>query len=492
MKAKNILGMLLVGIVGSLVGVIIYSGVHKDKTVVIQKEQSTPVQMTSYPGAGFAAPEFRLAAEKSIHAVVHVKTVTQYKQYGYDNLQDWFFGNPKTFNREVPGYGSGVIISSDGYIVTNNHVIENSNSIEVTLNDGRVLKAEIVGRDPQTDVAVIKVKENNLPYLTFGSSADMQVGDWVLAVGNPFNLQSTVTAGIISAKGRNIGIIGSNQRNPYNPQSRNQVTGIESFIQTDAAVNPGNSGGALVNLQGDLIGINTAIASQTGSYMGYSFAIPAAIAKKVVDDLVEFGEVQRVVIGITGGSVSQELVEKEGLKVNQGVYVSDLTEDGGALAAGLKAGDVIVSLDGKKITSMADLQETLAPMRPGEKVSLGVNRKGNEKVFNVVLKAQKGNPNTIGNNELLNYLGADIEPLTEKELEKYEITYGVKVKNIREGKLKEAGVPEGFIITDINKNVEIRQVEDLRQAIERSVANRSILVEGLMPNGKYAWFAFKK
>jgi len=491
MRAKNVFGMLLVGIVGSIVGVIIYSGLHKEKTVIVQREAATPVSLTSFEGSGYAAPDFRLAAEKSVHAVVHVKTVTKYQQNYYDNLQDWFFGNPKTMNREVPGYGSGVIISQDGYIITNNHVIDNSNSIEVTMNDGRVESAEVIGKDPQTDVAVLKIKANNLPYLTFGNSADMQVGDWVLAVGNPFNLQSTVTAGIISAKGRSIGIIGSNQRNPYAQQST-QPTGIESFIQTDAAVNPGNSGGALVNLQGDLIGINTAIASQTGTYMGYSFAIPAVIAKKVVDDILEFGEVQRVVIGISGGTVTQPLVDQEKLKVNQGVYVSDLTEDGGAVGAGIKTGDVIISVDGRKITSMSDLQESLAPHRPGEKVEVVVNRKGDEKTYNVTLKAQKGTPRTIGGNDLLNYLGADIEQLSDKELQKYEISYGVKVTKLRDGKLKEAGVPDGFIITDINKTVEVRTIDDIRQAIDRSQANRPILIEGIMPNGKYNYFAFKK
>jgi len=491
MKAKRIVGLVLMAIVGSLIGVIVYSGLNKPKTVIVQKESAIPVQFTGYPGS-MAAPDFRLAAEKSVHAVVHVKTVTNYKQYGYDNLQDWIFGNPKTFNREATGYGSGVIVSSDGYIVTNNHVIDNSNSIEVTLNDGRIEKAEIIGRDPNTDVAVIKIKEDNLPFLTFGSSIDMQLGDWVLAVGNPFDIGTTVTAGIISAKGRN-NIIGNAQRNPFKQQDQDDARSvIESFIQTDAAVNPGNSGGALVNLSGELIGINTAIASQTGTYVGYSFAIPSAIAKKVVNDILEYGQVQRVVLGIQGGTVVQELVDRENLKVNQGVYVSDLTEDGGAVAAGLKTGDVIVALDGKKISSMPDLQELISPHRPGDKVSITVNRKGDEKNYQVTLKTESGTTKTIGSAEFWAYLGADLEKLGEKDLDKYDITYGVRVVKLHDGKLKAAGVPEGFIITDIDKSFKVNDVQDVRIAIERHTGSKPILIEGVMPNGRYAYLTFDK
>jgi len=493
MKAKRIVGMMLIAIAGSLIGVAVYSGLTKPKTIIVQKDTATPVQYAGYPASGYVAPDFRLAAQKSIHAVVHVKTVTNYKQYAYDNIQDWFFGNPRTFYREVPGYGSGVIISSDGYIVTNNHVIDNSNSIEVTLNDGRVVKAEIIGRDPDTDVAVIKIKGDEFPFLPFGNSADMQVGDWVLAVGNPFNLQSTVTAGIISAKGRNPGLIGSNLQNPYAQQNTDTPRSfIESLIQTDAAVNPGNSGGALVNLQGELIGINTGIASQTGSYIGYSFAIPSTIAKKVVDDILKFGEVQRVVLGIQGGTVSQELVEKKNLKVSQGAYVSDLTEDGGSYAAGIKAGDVIVAVDGKKITSFAELQEIITPHSPGDKVDITVNRDGNEKTFTVTLKTQSGSTKTVGSAEFWAYLGADLEKLSEKDLKKYNISYGVRVVKLHDGKLKSTGVPEGFIITDINKTIPVEDVQDVRSAIERHTGNRPVLLEGLMPNGRYAYFAFEK
>jgi Do/DeqQ family serine protease len=420
-----------------------------------------------------------------------VKTVSQVKQYGYDNIQDYFFGNPRQMNHEMTGFGSGVIIDAEGHIVTNNHVIEGSNSIEVTLNDGRVLKASIVGRDPQTEVAVIKIKADNLQFLTFGNSNELEVGDWVLAVGNPFNLTSTVTAGIVSAKGRgDMNIIGNRSRNPYDRQSSNQTrTGIESFIQTDAAVNPGNSGGALVNLQGELVGINTAIASETGSYIGYSFAIPATIVRKAVSDIIEFGEVQRVGIGIQGRTVTPEDVDKENLKVNQGVFILDITQDGGAIKAGLKAGDVITALDGQKINSMGDLQEQIISRHPGDKVMVTVNRKGDEKEFPVTLKTLTGEAKTIGSTEFWAYLGADLEKVSDKELEKLNIESGVRVIKIHDGKFKDAGIPEGFVITNINR-APVQDVQDVRSYIER-IEKGGVFIEGIGPDGKNDYY-FRK
>ncbi len=485
MNSKRIFGTLLIAIVGSLIGIGIYSRFDHPKTIIVEKGQQAPIQHTGMNSPTYSAPDFRLAAEKSVHAVVHVKVVSQVKQYGYDNIQDWFFGNPRTFNHEMTGYGSGVIIDADGHIVTNNHVIEGSNSIEVTLNDGRILKADVVGRDPQTDIAVIKIKADNLQSLSFGNSNDLQVGDWVLAVGNPFNLTSTVTAGIVSAKGRwELGIIANennNQNRSFRSQSQNAPTaGIESFIQTDAAVNPGNSGGALVNLNGELIGINTAIASQTGSYAGYSFAIPATIARKAASDIIEFGEVKRVVIGIQGGSVVPETVEKENLKVNKGVYILDLTQDGGAIKAGVKAGDVITGIDGTKVNSMGDLQEQLAPHRPGDKVTITVNRKGEEKEFAITLKTATGESKTVGSSEFWAYLGADLEKLSDKDLEKYKINGGVRVTKLHDGMFKSAGIPEGFIITYINR-AEVNDVQDVRAIIER--IKGGVFIEGIGPDG---------
>lgn len=490
MNTKKFFGTLLIALVGSLIGIGIYSRLDHTKTVIVQNSEPTPVHYTGLPASTFAAPDFRLAAEKSVHAVVHVKTVSQIKQYGYGNIEDWFFGNPRAFNREQTGYGSGVIIDAEGHIVTNNHVIDGSNSIEVTLNDGRVLKASIVGRDPQTDVAVIKVKAEDLQFLTFGNSNELQVGDWVLAVGNPFNLTSTVTAGIVSAKGRNIGIIGgAGSNNPFDRQSQNQPrASIESFIQTDAAVNPGNSGGALVNLQGELVGINTAIASQTGSYSGYSFAIPVSIARKAVSDIIEFGEVQRVVIGIQGKTVDPESVDDHNLKVNKGVYVEDLTQDGGALKAGLKSGDVIIAVDGTKVNSMGDLQEQLAPHRPGDRVTVTVDRKGQEKEFPIILKTPSGETKTVGSSEFWAYLGADLEKVSDKDLEKLNIEGGVRVTKIHEGKFKEAGIPEGFVITYINRTP-VQDVQDVRSYIER--IRGGVFIEGIGPDGKDDYY-FRK
>lgn len=493
MNSKRIFGTLLIAVIGSLIGIGIYSRIDHSKTLIVERGASTPVTYTGLPASTFAAPDFRLAAEKSVHAVVHVKTVSQVKQYGYDNIQDWFFGNPRQFNREQTGYGSGVIIDTEGHIVTNNHVIDGSDAIEVTLNDGRVLKASIVGRDPQTDIAVIKVKADDLQFLSFGNSNELQVGDWVLAVGNPFNLQSTVTAGIVSAKGRNIGIIGSGgqSNNPFqrqNPNAGQARAGIESFIQTDAAVNPGNSGGALVNLQGELVGINTAIASQTGSYSGYSFAIPVTIVRKTVSDIIEYGEVQRVVIGITGKTVEPDDVERENLKANKGVYIQDILQDGGAYKAGIKAGDVIVGLDGTKVTSMGDLQEQILPHRPGEKVVVTVNRKGDEKDFSVVLKTATGETKTVGSAEFWDYLGADLEKVSDRDLEKLNINGGVRVTKIRDGKFKQAGIPEGFVITNINR-AEIQDVEDVRSYIEQ--IKGGVFIEGIGPGGKNDFY-FRK
>lgn len=491
MKSKRIFGTLLIAIVGSLIGIAIYSRFDHPKTVMVKSGQDTPVTYTGYPSATFAAPDFRLAAEKSVHAVVHVTVVSQVKQYGYDNIQDWFFGSPRQFNQERTGYGSGVIIDPEGHIVTNNHVIEGSNSIEVTLNDGRVLKAELVGRDPQTDVAVIKIKADNLQYLTFGNSNELQVGDWVLAVGNPFNLNSTVTAGIVSAKARSIGIIGSSSNNPFERRSskQNAPSGIESFIQTDAAVNPGNSGGALVNLQGELVGINTAIASQTGSYTGYAFAIPTSIVRKAVDDIIQFGEVQRVVIGIQGKTVDAQGVKDFNLKVNQGVYIDDLTEDGGAYKSGLKPGDVIVGLDGSKVNSMADLQEQITPHHPGDKVQVVVNRKGEEKTYTVLLKTPSGDTKTVGSSEFFSYLGAELEKVSDKDLDKLNIDGGVRVTKIHDGKFKEAGIPEGFIITNINR-AEVQSVQDVRSYIDR--IKGGVFIEGINPDGDKNDFYFRK
>ncbi|HYQ56343.1 MAG TPA: trypsin-like peptidase domain-containing protein, partial [Draconibacterium sp.] len=349
----------LLVIAGAFVGVWAYSTFF-DKPQVITVKQEQATQFVNLPAnSQQQLPDLTFAAENSIHAVVHIATQSvRTGQWSSGNpYLDEFFGLRRRSEPQVrQGFGSGVILSEDGYIVTNNHVIENAQNIKVILNDKREFEARLVGTDPSTDIALLKVEAENLPYLTYGNSDDLKLGEWVLAVGNPFNLTSTVTAGIISSQGRNLGINQDQYR-------------IESFIQTDAAVNPGNSGGALVNQQGNLVGINTAIASQTGSYSGYSFAVPVSIVEKVVEDLKEFGEVQRALLGVNIGDVNAEIAEKLNLDKVEGVYIAGVVENGAANEAGIKEEDVIISVDGAKVKTAAELQEKVSQYRPGDDVN---------------------------------------------------------------------------------------------------------------------------
>ncbi len=481
----------MIAFVGSIIGVFTFSLLVKPEVKLVQSTQPAQVQFTGLPSGGFDGADFRMAAEQSVHAVVHVTSKKFLEQNQYNNMWDLLRDEPSG-SRKVPqtGYGSGVIISPEGYIVTNNHVIEGFEEFQVKLNDGRVLEAKLVGTDPNTDVAVLEVKEHDLPYMSFGSSDDLHLGDWVLAVGNPYNLYSTVTAGIVSARSRDINIIGSNN-NPYEMVDRERVqNAVESFIQTDAAVNPGNSGGALVNLKGELVGINSAIESRTGSFSGYSFAIPAIIVKKVVDDIIEFGAVQRAALGVTIITVDAEMAAKENLDVNQGIFVDNLTEDGGANAAGIKKGDVIVAINGKEVTSSPALQEQLSRFRPNDQVNIEVDRGGVRKDFLVTLSAHDSNANMVGSAEFWAIIGADLEKLDDKELERYDLRNGVRVIKMHDGQFKEAGMPEGFIITRINRAT-VRDVKDVRNYIER-VERGGVFIEGVLPNGKYEFFTFKK
>ncbi|MBR3565296.1 MAG: trypsin-like peptidase domain-containing protein [Paludibacteraceae bacterium] len=321
--------------------------------------------------------DFTAAAEMSVNAVVHVKTTYQSQQYNSDPLIDFFFGRPmQPETRMTQASGSGVIISNDGYIVTNNHVIDKARQIQVVLNDKRTYLATLVGTDPNTDIALLKIDENDLPYLNFGNSDSLQVGEWVLAIGNPFNLTSTVTAGIVSAKARNINIINADMK-------------IESFIQTDAAVNPGNSGGALVNTRGELVGINTAIASQTGSYSGYSFAVPAAIVNKVVSDLKLYGTVQRGLMGVQIMDITSDLKQRMHLTTMQGVFVANVISNSAAAKAGLQVGDVITAIDGKTIDGTAQLQEAVGQHRPGDIIEVRYIRNGQTQSTQMELQAPK-------------------------------------------------------------------------------------------------------
>jgi serine protease Do len=419
--------------------------------------------------------DFTKAAEMSVHSVVHVKTTyssnANYNPFGSDPFDFW--GRPRQ-NAPQQASGSGVIISDDGYIVTNNHVVENADKVEVTLNDNHNYTAKVVGTDPSTDLALLKIDEKNLPFIVYGNSDNVKVGEWVLAVGNPFNLTSTVTAGIISAKARNIGILPDQYK-------------IESFLQTDAAVNPGNSGGALVNTRGELVGINSAIASTTGSYTGYAFAVPVNLVRKVVDDLVEFGTVQRGFIGISIADIDSRLAEDKGLKQSQGVYVSGLTNGGAAESAGIKEGDIITKVGDVSVNSTPQLQEQIGRFRPGDKVNVTLLRGETEKVVSVVLRNKDGDTNVVKNEQSLNMLGATFENASNEERSKLGIQGGVKVSKMIAGKLRAAGIKEGFIITSVDKKP-IQSTEDLESALKTKQGG--VLIEGIYPNGIKAYYGF--
>lgn len=428
------------------------------------------------------APDLVPAAESSVHSVVHIKVEgeQQIDQSYMDPFEFFFGGGSGSFerpsSRPVVGYGSGVIISTDGYIITNNHVIDNANKISVTLNDNRTLSAKLVGSDAASDIALIKVDADDLPTIPFGNSDALKVGEWVLAVGNPFNLTSTVTAGIVSAKARSTASEGGNK--------------IGGFIQTDAAVNPGNSGGALVNAAGELVGINTMIYSQTGNYAGYSFAVPINSAAKVVADIKKFGTVQRAVLGISGADITSELKEKLDLKVNEGVVIAGFTERSAAFSAGLEEHDVITAIDDKPVKSMAQLQDLISIHRPGDKVMVAINRKGSNKSFKVTLKNEEGGEQIIHSNSKT-LLGAQLKNLTNEQKRSYGVSYGVAVAKVGDGKLKKAGIKEGFIILSIN-NKPVRSVEEAHRTVLQGQRSRrgdsDLLLKGFYPNGRTKYY----
>lgn len=458
-------------ILGAFLAVFAYTRFfEKPQVVTIQDTQAMRYANLPAPGEG-NLPDLTAAAEIAVHAVVHIKTQSLRGGWSSGNPILDYFGY-----RQEPqlarGFGSGVILSQDGFIVTNNHVIEGAQKIMVVLNDNREFEARLVGADPSSDLAVLKVEADNMPYLRYGNSDNLRLGEWVLAVGNPFNLTSTVTAGIVSAKARNIGI---NQ----------EEYSIESFIQTDAAVNPGNSGGALVNQRGELVGINTAIASRTGSYAGYSFAVPISIVRKVVDDLKEFGEVQRALLGVVITTVTADVAEQNNLGKIEGVYVDNVSDNGAAKEAGIRSGDVIIGVGNKKVNTNAELQEAVSQYRPGDDVKVTVKRNDSEKQFTVTLRNKLGDTGIIKSDQLV--LGAELEPLKPNERERLRIDRGLRVSKIGNGKLREAGIVEGFIITDVNKRP-VYEVNELKRIISSS--RGGILIEGLYPNGEPAYFVF--
>jgi Do/DeqQ family serine protease len=482
---RKIFFVFLVAVLGGIVGVYSYTLFIKPvkEVVTIEKTMVPAARLASIGNpVPSVVPDFTLAASKSVEAVVHVMTKTTMRGDGYsygNPFYDFFFGPRGQMPERSPvlGSGSGVIISADGYIVTNNHVIEKADEIEVVLNDRRSYKATLIGADPTTDIALLKIEEKGLSFLTYGNSDDLKIGEWVLAVGNPFNLTSTVTAGIVSAKSRSINILAT----------RNQPMGIESFIQTDAAVNPGNSGGALVNTFGELVGINTAIASKTGSYTGYSFAVPVSIVKKVVADLKEFGEVQRAFIGVQIRGVDAELAKELNLKEVEGVYVDKVTVNGGADAAGIKEGDIILSIDGLDVNTNSQLIEQVSKHRPGDKVNLIVKRDGKRKHFTVILRNSYGSTELVREKKgVSDLLGAEFRELSDQEKSELGINFGLKITAISQGKFKQGGIEQGFIVLKANR-VPIKSITDLKNVI--AATDEGLFITGVYPNGQVAYYA---
>ena len=440
-----------------------------------------PARYTS-GGATTGIADFSFAAEKSVNAVVHVLSTVPGQTY-YDPFQDFFWGGGRRQYQAPPSQssGSGVIISADGYIVTNYHVIENAQEIKITLNDNREYTATLIGTDPATDIALLKIKEEDLPFLQFHNSDEVKIGEWVLAVGNPFNLNSTVTAGIVSAKSRSISII-------------NDRFAIESFIQTDAAVNPGNSGGALVNTEGALIGINTAISTHTGSFEGYSFAVPSNIVYKVIADIKEFGSVQRAFLGVNIRDLDATLASELKTKVKQGVYIGGLTDNGAAQAGGLKVGDIIVKINEKAINKSSELQEIISRFRPGDQVTVSVNRDGEMEDFVITLRNKNGSTKLYGtsNSVITGVLGVELEALTADELREEKLKHGVKVTRLMNGKFRSEGIQEGFIITEVtvdNITTKVLTPEDLNSAL-KDKKNVGVYLKGKYPKGNARYYAF--
>ncbi len=443
---------------------------------------SFPIQAQDSANRGTiikTGPDFTVAAENSIHAVVHIKTEFARKSSVYD---DFFgLGNPFSFfNPQENAYplvatGSGVIIEADGYIITNNHVVQDANIITVTLNDKREFTAELIGTDASSDLALIKINASNLPKLNFGNSDQAKVGEWVLAVGNPFNLTSTVTAGIISAKARNLNILGNN-------------SSVESFLQTDAAVNSGNSGGALVNINGDLIGINAAIASNTGSYSGYSFAIPSNIVKKVAEDLKKYGEVQRSFLGASFTEINNKLASDLNLKEIKGIYINSVDPKGAAAESEILKGDIIIELNGSQTNSYSIFKEFLAQHRPGDKIEAKILRDNKEMIKTIVLRNKNGTTAIVKKEEqnIASMIGATLTPIDNRTKQLLRINNGLKVERVDNGLFKNAGIQEGFIVVSIDRRA-IYKTEDIDNYLKNKKGGFTI--EGFYLNGMKVIYA---
>jgi len=495
----------LAALVGGIIAVGGYKLFENKQADSMSFEEKQKVFYANNPGTEILSsagnPDFAAAAEAVSPGVVHIRvTVTergsQRRSASPFDMFDDFFGMPqqrRSQPRQGSASGSGVIISTDGYIVTNNHVVENADKIEVQLTDKRIFEAKVIGRDPDFDLALIKITADKLPFVRFGDSDNVRIGEWVLAVGYPLGLQSTVTAGIVSAKGRKIGILGESQqqqRSPYGYQEQepNASSAVESFIQTDAVINRGNSGGALVNARGELVGINTAIASPTGTYAGYGFAVPVNLVKKIMDDFKEFGVVQRGFVGVTFTEINEGVRKELNIEELNGLYVQGVMKDGAAEAAGLKKGDIITKIEGNVIYSSADLQERVARLRPGDKVKLSYKRDGKEKDVTVTLKANEtkkpGESDRAVKSaaEIFNKLGASFTPATDKQKKDLGVASGVVVTQVRRGGIFEYfGVEKGLIITHVNGKP-VNNVDEVENALADTKRN-IVRIKGVSESG---------
>ncbi len=496
---KLFVGFLFTGVLSAAIAVGTYSYMNRNES---KSGSEVFQQKNGFRAVGYATPaentDFTFAAEQSVHAVVHIKSIAKTQSRGsqYFDPFEFFFGrSPQYQIQPRVGFGSGVIISNDGYIVTNNHVIDGADEIEVTTNDDHTYKAKLIGGDEESDIALLKIEGENFPVIPFGDSDQLKVGEWVLAVGNPFNLTSTVTAGIVSAKGRgNVFSGGMNGRN-YGGISQAQQK-LESYIQTDAAVNPGNSGGALVNTKGELVGINTAIYSETGNYVGYSFAIPMSIVKKVVSDIKQYGLVQRAMLGVTIQELpnlkemNPDIYNK--LKVTEGVYVNGFSTNSSAKAAGIQTGDVITSIDGTKVRNFQELRAQISRYNPGNKVNVQVQRGSEEKIFEVELKNDQGNTDIIKHQPVSEVLGATFQDLPEATQKKLGVNFGIEVTGVTGGKFKESGISKGFIILIAN-NRRISSSSEFEKLIEsilkQNADDRGLFIKGFYPDGKMEYYA---
>ena len=504
---KNILGIGAVVLLSAgVAGVTTYTMLKPENRDSLsfneQFRQNPGTRLAAYDAINAQPVDLTQAAENSLHAVVHIKSTQQAKEQTVtvrDPFAEIFgdiFGNGGRQQRRVQtqprvGFGSGVIISKDGYIVTNNHVIDGADEIIVKLNDNREFKGRMIGTDPNSDLALVKIEGDDFPTIPVGDSDALKVGEWVLAVGNPFNLTSTVTAGIVSAKARTLGVYG--------------IGGVESFIQTDAAINQGNSGGALVNAKGELVGINAVLSSPTGAYAGYGFAIPTSVMTKVVSDLKQYGTVQRALLGIKGTSLagdgdmmSDQPMDKSGATLSDkrkefgvvdGVWVREIVDGGSAAGSDIKVDDVIIGIDGKKVQNFADLQEAIAQHRPGDKVTVKVMRDKKEKNINITLKNEQGTTKIV-KDAGMEILGAAFKELPDDLKKQLNLGYGLQVTGVTSGKMADAGVRKGFIILKANDQP-MRKVSDLEEVMKAAVKspNQVLFLTGVFPSGKRGYYA---